>query len=83
MTLYKIYTAPAGHYKERDKYRFIAAFADGVAGGFYCRTMRESNAYRREDIIMEEVKDVSIDTKPGTIVRAIAVTGEYLEFEEV
>ena len=83
MTLYKIYTAPAGHYKDRNKYRFIAAFADGVTGGFYCRTMRDSNAYRRCDIIMEEVNDVSIDTKPGTIVRAISVTGEYLVFEEV
>ncbi len=83
MTIYKIYTAPAGHYKDRNSYRFVAAFVDGVTGGWYCRTMRDSNIYRRDDIIMEEVRDLTFDTKPGTIVRAISATGEYLEFEEV
>lgn len=83
MTIYKIYTAPIGHYKDRDSYNFVAAFADGVTGGWYCRDMRDKSIYRDRDIIMEEVRDFDLDAKQGEIVRAIAVTGEYLVFEEV
>lgn len=83
MTIYKIYTAPVGHYKDRDSYKFVAAFADGVDGGCYCKDMRNKSIYRNRDIIMEEVRDFDLDTKQGEIVLAIAVTGEYLVFEEV
>ena len=49
----------------------------------YCEEMRDKRMYRDRDIIMEEVRDFDLDTKQGEIVRAIAVTGEYLVFEEV
>ena len=83
MTIYKIFTAPAGHYKDRSSYKFVASFADGATGGLYCSDMRDKSVYRNCDIIMEEVHDVEIDDKPGEIVCAIAVTGEYLMLEEV
>ena len=62
MTVYRIFVADIGEYKNSTKYRFIADFSDAKTASDYVGFMRGKKRYAKQDIIVKEVTVTEIDT---------------------
>jgi hypothetical protein len=83
MTVYRIFVADIGEYKNSTKYRFIADFSDAKTASDYVGFMRGKKRYAKQDIIVKEVTVTEIDTAAGAVVGVISVLGESLPIEEI
>jgi hypothetical protein len=83
MTVYRIFVADIGEYKNSMKYRFIADFSDAKTASDYVGFMRGKKRYAKQDIIVKEVTVTEIDTAAGAVVGVISVLGETLPIEEI
>ena len=75
-TVYRVFIADMGHYKEPDKYEFIADFATDKMANNYMKYMRGKQRYREKDIILKSVDMPVVNPKDGISEVAVSVLGE-------
>ena len=83
MTIYRIFVADMGGFRESKNYEFVAEFADQKIAVQYYTYMRGKKRYRNKDIIIKEVADsVAVNASDGVVRGVISVLGEYLPVDE-
>ncbi|MBR1780114.1 MAG: hypothetical protein IJ751_01765 [Oscillospiraceae bacterium] len=82
MTLYRVFVAAAGDFRDSSKYRFIADFADQKTASDYVSFMRGKKRYQKQDIIVKAVPYDGIDSTSGIVEGVISVLGESLPVDE-
>lgn len=76
---YRIFISEMGGFRDSEKYKFVADFAEEKLAFNYMKYMRDKKRYRTMDIIIKKIDvDPAIDNDEGLIDCVCVDSGEYL-----
>lgn len=82
MTVYRIFVAEMGGFRDSANYEFVADFANQKAASNYVTYMYGKSRYARKDIIIKKVSVPEVSAADGIVDGVLSAVGESLPVDE-